>query len=417
MARQRKSQEAVPAGSGIDPAVLDQLVGETRTMEALDGVFRQLKKALIERALDAELTEHLGYGRGEAKPDTQANHRNGATPKTVRTEEGEIPLAIPRDRAGTFEPQLVPKGVRRLPGFDAKVLALYARGLTVREIQGHLEELYQVGVSPDVISTVTDAVLDEVTTWQQRPLDRVYPVVIFDALRLKVRDEGVVRNKAVYLALGVTRDGRKEVLGLWIEQTEGAAFWLRIMTELQNRGLGDILVALVDGLTGFPEAITTVFPQTQVQQCTVHVIRQSLRYVSSKDRRPVARALRPIYAAPTEAAALHALDAFAAGPWGTRYGTIPQLWRRHWEYLAPAFRYPPAIRRLLYTTNAIESLNMQLRKIVKTRGHFPTDAAAMKLLYLALRNIQAKWRSPSREWHNALPFLALLFGDRFTVDA
>lgn len=417
MAKHRKALEPGVAQPGLDPQVLDQLVGETRTMEELDLVFRQLKKALIERALGAELTEHLGYARGEAKPDAQANCRNGATPKTVRTEEGEIPLAIPRDRAGTFEPQLVPKGVRRLPGFDAKVLALYARGMTVREIQGHLEELYQVAVAPDVITTVTDAVLDEVSTWQQRPLDRVYPVVIFDALRLKVRDEGVVRNKAVYVALGVTREGQKDVLGLWIEQTEGAAFRLRIMTELQSRGVSDILVALIDGLTGFPDAITTVFPQAQVQQCTVHVIRQSLRYVSARDRQAVVVALRTIYAAPTEPAALQALEAFAAGPWGARYAMIPQLWRRHWDYLAPAFRYPPAIRRLLYTTNAIESLNMQLRKIVKTRGHFPTDDAAIKLLYLALRNIQAKWSKPFPEWHRALPFLALLFGDRFTVDA
>jgi putative transposase len=417
MAKQPKKQESLVSPREFDAQALDRLVGETRTMEELELVFRQLKKALIERALGAELTEHLGYERGSEKPRAQANHRNGSTPKTVRTEEGELPLAIPRDRAGTFEPQLVPKGVRRLPGFDAKVLALYARGMTVREIQGHLEDLYQVAVAPDLISTVTDAVLDEVTAWQQRPLDRVYPVVIFDALRLKVRDEGLVRNKAVYVALGVTRDGRKDVLGLWIEQTEGAAFWLRIMTELQSRGVADILVALIDGLTGFPDAITTVFPQTQVQQCTVHVIRQSLRYVSSKDRRPVALALRTIYGAPTEAAALDALETFAAGPWGDRYPTIALLWRRHWEYLSPAFRYPPAIRRLLYTTNAIESLNMQLRKIVKTRGHFPTDEAALKLLYLALRNIQAKWHRASREWHTALPFLALLFGDRFTADA
>lgn len=395
---------------------LDALIGETRTPAELEQLFRQMKKRIVERMLDAELSHHLGYAPGEAKPADQPNHRNGTTPKTVLTDDGALPLDIPRDRAGTFAPQLVPKGVRRLPGFDAKVLSLYARGLTVREIQGHLEELYQIAIAPDVISTVTAAVLEEVTAWQQRPLDRVYPVVILDALRVKIRDEGVVRNKAVYLAIGVARDGTKDVLGLWIEQTEGAAFWLRVMTELKSRGVEDILIALIDGLAGFPDAITAVFPQTQIHHCMVHLVRGSLSYVNWKDRKAVAAELRGIYRAPTEAAAQAALTAFAEGPWGERYPPIALMWQRHWDHIRPVFAYPPTIRRLLYTTNAIESLHMQLRKIIKTRGHFPTDEAATKLLYLALRNIIAKWKAPSIEWRAAMPHLAVLFGDRFTVE-
>jgi len=282
------------------------------------------------------------------------------------------------------------------------------------EIQAHLTELYQVEVAPSVISAVADEVMAEVTAWQQRPLERVYPVVIFDALRLKIRDEGVVKNKAVYLALGVDRDGHKDVLGLWIEQTEGASFWLRVMTELKSRGVDDILIALVDGLVGFPEAITTVFPETQVHHCVVHLVRQSLALASWKERKALGAALRAIYRAPTEAAATGALDAVAAGPWGTKYPAIVALWRRHWPYVAPVFAFPPEIRRLLYTTNAIESLHMQLRKIVKTRGHFPTDEAATKLLYLALRNILAKWKRGSHAWKAAMSYLAMLFGTRFT---
>jgi len=392
------------------------LIGDRRTPEEFEALFRQMKKHLVERMLGAELTHHLGYAPGQDKPADQPNHRNGTTPKTVLTDDGALPLAIPRDRAGTFAPQLVPKGVRRLPGFDAKVLSLYARGLTVREIQGHLEELYQIAIAPDVISTVTDAVLEEVTAWQQRPLDPVYPVVILDALRVKIRDEGVVRNKAVYLAIGVARDGTKDVLGLWIEQTEGAAFWLRVMTELKSRGVDDILIALVDGLAGFPEAITTVFPQTQVHHCMVHLVRGSLSYVPWSARRAVGAELRAIYRAPTEAAAQAALEAFAASPAGQRYPPIATMWRRHWDHIRPVFAYPPELRRMLYTTNAIESLHMQLRKIIKTRGHFPTDEAATKLLYLALRNIIAKWKAAGRPWQAALTHLAVLFGERFTLE-
>ena len=407
MAKTKKEPE-------FDEAALDALIGDTTTPAALSALFRKMQKRIAERILAGELTEHLGYGPGEEKPATQANHRNGSTPKTVLTDSGAVPLDIPRDRDGSFAPQLVPKGVRRLPQFDANVLSLYARGVSVREIQAHLEQLYQVEVSPALISAVTDSVLEEVSAWQQRPLDRMYPVVILDALRVKIRDEGVVRNKAVYLALGIDRDGQRDVLGLWIEQTEGAGFWLRVMTELKNRGVEDILVALVDGLVGFPDAITTVFPQTQVHHCVVHVVRQSLAYANWKDRKAIGSALRAIYRAPTEAAADTALAEFARGPWGTRYPAITALWQRHWPYIRPVYAYPPDLRRLLYTTNAIESLHMQLRKIIKSRGHFPTDEAATKLLYLALRNIRKKWEGSVHIWTAALPHFAILFGDRFT---
>jgi len=398
-------------------AALDALIGDTKTPEDLETLFRRMKKALAERILGAELTEHLGYRPGETKPAEQANHRNGTTPKTVLTDDDTVTLEIPRDRAGTFQPQLVPKHVRRLPGFDHKVLSLYARGMTVREIRAHLEELYQIEIAPTVISTVTDAVVEEVTQWQQRPLDPLYPVVLFDCLRVKIRDEGIVKNKAVYLALGVDRDGVKDVLGLWIEQTEGAAFWLRVMTELKSRGVEDILIALIDGLTGFPDAIHAVFPQTQIHHCIVHLVRRSLGYVPHRDRKQVANELRNIYRAPTDAAALEALRSFEQSPWGTRYPTIAPLWHRHWEYLSPVFAYPPAIRRLLYTTNAIESLHMQLRKITKTRGHFPNDEAAAKLLYLAIRNVTAKWERSRHHWIEALTHFAQLFGNRFTSEA
>lgn len=407
----RPSPEPRPV---FDPAAIDAIIGDTKTPAELEALFRAMKQVIVERMLNAELTHHLGYERGKPKPLGQVNHRNGSTPKTVLTDDDTLRLDVPRDRTGTFEPQLVPKNARRLPGFDAKVISLYARGMSVREIQGHLEELYQIRIAPDLISTVTDAVLEEVATWQQRPLEPCYPVVIFDCLRVKIRDEGAVRSKAVYVALGIRSDGCKEVLGLWIEQTEGAAFWHRVMTELANRGVADILIALVDGLVGFPAAITAVFPQTQVHQCVVHLVRQSLAFVAWADRKAVAADLRAIYRAPTEAAALTALTAFEASAWSVRYPTIGPLWRRHWEYISPAFQYPIPVRRLLSTTNAIESLHMQLRKIIKTRGHFPTDDAAAKLLYLALRNIMTKWQKAAREWSVALPHFAILFGDRFT---
>lgn len=411
MAKRRSTEVRIPE------AMLDELLRDVETSSDLlgpEGLFKSLKKALVERVLSAELTHHLGYDKGAEKPEGQDNHRNGSTPKRLITEEGELPIEVPRDRAGTFEPQLVPKGVRRLEGFDEKVLSLYARGMTVREIQGHLQELYAVEVSPDLISTVTDAVLDEVKEWQNRPLDALYPVVIFDALRVKIRDEGTVKNKAVYLALGITRSGSKEVLGIWVEQTEGAKFWLRVMTELKNRGVADILICLIDGLKGFPEAISAVFPQATVQTCIVHLLRHSLEFATWKDRKTIAAELKNIYRAPTVDAARQALEAFASGLWGKKYPAIAASWKRNWERVIPFFAFPIPVRKVLYTTNAIESLHMQLRKIVKNRGHFPNDEAAVKLLYLALTKIEQKWRSgPAIEWKSALAQFAVLFEDRF----
>src|SRR5690349_17799556 len=412
MARSRAKSEPAP---GFDPAALDALIGERKSVGEVEELFRQMKKALMERILAGDVTHHRGYASGEPEPADQPNHRNGTTPKTVLTEDGAIPLAIPRDREGTFEPRLIPKNARRLPRFDQNVLSLYARGMTVREIQEHLEELYQVDVAPSFISAVTDEVLDEVTAWQQRPLEACYAVVFFDCLRVKIRDEGTVRSKAVYVALGVTRGGGKEVSGLWVEQTEGAKFWHRVMTELQTRGVRDILIALVDGLTGFPEAISAVFPQTQIHTCLVHLVHRSLAFVGWQDRKRVAGALRTIYRAETVEAGEAALQAFAASADGARYPLIAPIWERAWAYVTPAFAYPPAVRRILSTTNAIESLHMQLRKILKTRGHFPTDEAALKLLYLAIRNIQLRW-APSPEWRAALPHFVILFGDRFVPE-
>lgn len=392
---------------GVDLTDPQALLGD-------NGVFQQLKKAIAERALNAELTHHLA--NEPAKPGKR-NHRNGSSKKTVLTGDGEMELAIPRDRAGTFEPQLIAKHQRRLPGFDDKVISMYARGMTVREIQGHLAELYGVEVSPDLISTVTDAVWEEVVEWQNRPLDPMYPIVFFDALRVKIRDEGTVRSKAVYLALGVSRDGRKHVLGLWIEQTEGAKFWLKVMTELKNRGLEDILVSVVDGLKGFPEAITAVFPQTQVQTCIVHLIRNSLEYCSWQERKAFAAALKGVYTAISEAEAEQRLAELEAGPWGRKFPTVMQSWRRHWEQIVPFFAFPLEVRRIIYTTNAIESLNMRLRKVIKNRGHFPNDEAATKLLFLALRNIEKDWKMPPVTWRVARNQFAILFGERFLEDA
>jgi transposase-like protein len=409
----RRKKDVAPVDGPVLPAgLIDQLAAAVRSPEDFQAVYRQFQKALTERVLQAELTHHLGYPPGEARsPD--GNARNGTTPKTVLTDTGTLALDIPRDRQSTFTPQFVPKGVRRLPGFDESVIALYARGLTVRELQAYLEERYQVPVSPDLISTVTAEVFAELTAWQSRPLEPVYVAVAFDALRVKIRDEGLVQNKAVYLALGVHPDGRKEVLGFWIAQTEGAAFWHRVFSELQSRGVQDILVAMIDGLTGMADALQTVFPDTQVHRCVVHLVRQSLRFVSWKDRKPLAALLRPIYEAPGEEQARTALAAVAASPYAQRYPDVVPLWERHWAGLAPALQYPTQIRRVLYTTNAIESLNSALRKPLKARGHFPNDEAAMKLLYLALRNIQQQWRSnPSKEWRAALPHLKLLFGSR-----
>jgi len=399
----------------VPDAVLDYFAGPARVMTPteVEDAIRRYKKALLERALGAELTHHLRDVPG-APPDATGNHRNGTTPKTVLTDDGPVPLDIPRDRAGTFEPVLIPKHARRFTGFDDKILALYARGLTVREIQGFLHEMYAVEVSPDLISTVTDAVVEEVTTWQARALDRVYAVVFFDALRVRIRDEGTVRMKAVYLALGIRTDGCRDILGLWIEQTEGAKFWLKVFTDLRARGCEDILIAVTDGLKGLPDALEAAFPQTTLQTCLVHLIRQSLEYASWRDRRALAAALKTIYTAPTDEAARTALDTFEASALGQRFPTVSAAWRRAWEYVVPFFAFPPAIRRLLYTTNVLENVNRQLRKIIKTRGHFPNDDAATKLLWLALRNIIGTWGKRTTGWPDAMNYFAILYGDRFS---
>jgi putative transposase len=404
--------------STIAPELLDQLLTNYAKPEDLlgeEGLFKQLKKALIERALGAELTEHLGYEKGDPAGRGSGNNRNGVSSKTVLTDDGEIEIAVPRDRAGTFEPQLIPKGQTRFEGFDDRILSLYARGMTVREIQGHLTELYGIDVSPDLISRVTDSVLDEVREWQSRPLDPVYPIVFFDALRVKIRDEGLVKNKAVYVALAFNANGEKEVLGLWIEQTEGAKFWLKVVNELKGRGVNDILIAVVDGLKGFPEAITTVFPQTLVQTCIVHLIRNSLAFVSWKDRKAIMPSLKAIYRAEAADIALTRLEEFEA-QWGKRYPAIGPIWRRAWEHVVPFFGFAPSIRKMIYTTNCVEALNRSLRKIIKTRGSFPNDEAALKLLYLAIKNAGLRWRR-GIEWTAAMGQFAIQFGDRFPVAA
>jgi len=396
--------------------LIDQLLAQVANKDAESilgesGLAGQLKKQLAERMLAAELSHHLTT---ETKQGRSGNHRNGSSAKTVITPNGELDLDIPRDRQTTFEPQLVAKHQRRLPGFNDHVISMYARGMSVREIQGHLLELYGLNVSPDLISTITDEVLAEVEQWRQRPLEAMYPVVYFDALRLKIRDEGAVKNKAVYLALGVRADGKKEVLGLWIEQTEGAKFWLKVFNELKTRGLQDVLIAVVDGLRGFPEAIEAVYPQAQIQTCIVHLIRNSLNLASWKDRKSLAAALKPVYQAATADAAAAALAAFAESDWGQKFPTVTAMWRRQWQQVIPFFAYPPEVRKIIYTTNAIESMHMQLRKIVKNRGHFPNDEAASKLLFLALRNIEKDWKMPPVTWKQAANQFAILYGERFT---
>jgi putative transposase len=398
----------------VADAVLDQFgPAAGMSMAEIDAATRRLKRALVERMLGGELSHHLGYPPGGLKPEETSNHRNGTSPKTVLTDDGPVALDVPRDRAGTFEPILVPKHARRLPGFDDKVLALYARGLPTREIQHYLQEIYAIEVSPDLISAVTDAVVAEVTAWQARPLEPMYPVVFFDALRVKIRDEGVVRSKAVYLALAVLPDGRRDILGIWIEQTEGAKFWLKVFTDLKTRGCEDILIAVTDGLKGMPEALEAVYPQTTLQTCIVHLIRRSLDFASYQDRQPLAVALRPIYTAPSAEAAAHALEALADGPWGRRFPMVVKGWRTAWAQVVPFFAFPPDVRRVLYTTNALESVHAGIRRIIKARGHFPTDDAATKLIWLALRNLCATWTAPAQRWKPALHAFAVAYGDRF----
>ena len=413
--RAKKLDYAVAKLPSIPKELVDRFLTGPMTGEAINAAGLAFKQALIEASLNAELTHHLGYAPGAEKPEAAPNHRNGGTSKTVLTGDGKLRIETPRDRDGSFEPVLLPKHARRFTAFDDSIVALYARGLTVREIQGYLAEAYGTEVGHDLISTVADAVLDEVTAWQARPLETVYPVVFFDALRVKIREDNVVRNKAVYLALGVRRDGTREVLGLWIETTEGAKFWMKVFNDLKTRGVNDILIAVTDGLTGMGTALAAVFPRTTLQTCIVHLIRNSLDYASWKDRKPLAAALRPIYAAVSAEAAAAALDAFADGAWGRKFPTVVVAWRRAWEQVIPFFAFPPEIRRVIYTTNAIESVNARLRKIIKTRGHFPTDDAASKLIWLALRNITADWGKAAHHWKEAMHQFAILYDDRFDV--
>lgn len=409
--RNKKPAAALPS---IPKELIDQFVSGPMSAEAVNAASMAFKKALIERALGAELSHHLGYPPGAEKPGEVSNHRNGVTSKTVLTEDGPLRIDVPRDRHGHFEPILIPKHERRFTGFDDKIVAMYARGMTIREIQGFLREQYGTEVSPEFISSVTDAVMAEVTAWQSRPLEPMYPVVFFDALRVKIREDAVVRNKAIYLALGVLPDGTRDILGLWIENTEGAKFWMRVFNDLKTRGVADIFIAVTDGLKGMPEALAAVFPATTLQTCIVHLIRNSLDFASWKDRKALAAAIKPIYTAPSAEAALAELDIFAQGPWGEKFPTVVAIWRRAWDRVIPFFAFPPPIRRVIYTTNAIESINARLRKIIKTRGHFPSDDAATKLIWLALRNITADWGRAAKDWKEAMNQFAILYDERFT---
>ena len=401
----------------IDNELIDSLLKNYKKPEDLigeNGLLKQLTKQLLERAMAAELTEHVGYEKHEAAGNNSGNSRNGKSAKTLSGTFGELTLETPRDRNGTFEPQIVEKHQTRFTGFDANILSLYARGLSTREIQEHLKEIYQVEVSAALISSVTNEVLEEVKAWQNRPLEELYPILYLDAIQFKVRDEGHVRNKAIYLAIGVNLEGYKEVLGLWIAQTEGAKFWLHVVTELKSRGVKDILIACVDGLKGFPEAIESVFPQTQVQLCIVHLVRHSLNYVGWQQRKEVARDLKTIYRAATEAEAEQRLTEFSL-KWAAKFPMIAKSWRSNWLRVIPLFAHPPEIRKIIYTTNAIESLNMSLRKVTKARGSFPNDEAVSKLLYLALRNIAKKWTKPVHAWKDALNRFAILYENRLPL--
>jgi len=415
----REVLPGLPSGPDLDETlqisdeVLDALLAGAKTAQEIagpDGLLGQLTRRLLNRALEAELSEHLGYEAGQAPPGGAGNARNGKPGKTVLTDQGPLRIRAPRDRNGTFEPQLVKKRQTRWIGFDEKVISLYARGLTVREIQGHLAEIYDTEVSPDLISKITDTVLADAKAWQNRPLERVYPIVYLDALVIKLRDGHTVRNHACYVAIGVNLDGERDVLGLWFQQTEGAKFWLHVLTDLKTRGVADILFVCVDGLTGFVEAIEATFPAATVQTCLVHQVRASLRFVSYKDRKPLAGDLRRIYTAVDAEQAGDELQTFAE-KWDHRYPMISASWLERWEQITPFLAYPPEVRRVIYTTNSIEALHRQTRKIIKTRGHFPTEDAARKLIYLAITKAEARWKRVLH-WPTALGAFKIEFGDR-----
>ena len=385
----------------------EEIIGE-------NGLLGELTKRLLERAMAAEMTDHVGYEKHDRAGRNSGNSRNGKSSKTLKGTFGTLPIEVPRDRNGTFEPQIIGKHQTHWTGFDEKIISLYARGLSTREIQQHIEEIYKVEVSPALISNVTEEVIEDARAWQNRQLDEVYPIVFLDALQFKVRDGGHVRNKAVYVAIGIDMNGMKEILGLWIAQTEGAKFWLQVVTELKNRGVTDILIACVDGLKGFPEAIETVFPKTEVQLCIVHLVRHSLKYVSWKLRREVAHDLKAIYTSATDVEAEIRLNEFAA-KWDAKYPLISKSWRANWAHVIPFFAHPPEIRKVIYTTNVIESLNMSLRKVTKTRSSFPNDDALLRLLYLALRNIEKRWVNAIPNWAAALNRFAIVYEDRMPV--
>jgi putative transposase len=398
----------------INEELIDELLADYKKPEDVigeNGLLKRLTKALLERAMNAELADHLGYQKHDPVGYNSGNSRNGTTSKTLKGNFGEMELETPRDRSGTFEPKIVAKGQTRFTGFDDKIVSMYARGMSTREIQGHLQEIYGVEVSPALISNVTEAVLEEVQLWQSRALDAVYPIVYMDALRVKIRADHQIENRAIHVAIGVNLEGTKEVLGLWTVDNEGAKFWLQVLTEIQNRGVKDIFIACVDGLKGFPEAIEAVYPHTQVQLCIVHLVRASLNYVPWKRRKEVATELRKIYRAATEGEAEMRLAEFEI-KWDSTYPMVSRVWRRNWEHIQPFFAYSEEIRKAIYTTNAIESLNMSLRKIIKTRGSFPHPEAALKLLYLALRNAAKKWTMPIANWKAALNRFSILWPER-----
>jgi putative transposase len=393
--------------------LIDELLKDYQKPEDIvgeNGLLKQLTKALLERALSAELTHHLGYEKHDPAGRNSGDSRNGSSAKTVKGDFGEIVVEVPRDRNGSFEPRILKKGQTRFTGFDDKILSLYARGMTTREIQGHLEEIYGVEVSPALISEVTDAVVEEVKAWQSRPLEPLYAIVYLDALYVKMRHEGRVENRAVYVAIGVDLDGRKDVLGLWTSANEGAKFWLAVLTELRNRGVKDLLIVCIDGLKGFPQAIEAVYPGAAVQLCIVHLVRASLNYVNWKERKRVAADLKPIYRAATAEEAEQRLADFTA-EWGAKYRAIGKLWQENWDRVIPFFAFPAEVRKVIYTTNAVESLHMSLRKIIKNRGSFPSEEAALKLLYLALQNVIRKWEA-IQHWKEALNQFEVLWGDR-----
>lgn len=398
----------------ISKEVLDELLKDYKGPEDItgpDGLLKQLTKALVERAMDAEMTMHLGYEKSNQAEKDTTNRRNGKTKKTLRSDQGPLEIEVPRDREGEFAPEIVPKHQREFKGFDDKILSMYARGMTTREIAAHLKEIYGTEVSPELISRATDSVKELLEDWRSRTLERFYPILFLDALVINVREDGKVVKKSIYMALAINLEGRKELLGLWIDQSEGAKFWLRILNELKNRGLQDVLIAAVDGLTGFPEAIAAVFPKTEVQLCIVHMVRNSLKFVPFKDRKAIAADLKKIYTAPSEEVAVDELEAFS-NRWDSRYPMISRSWKSKWSDLTPFFKFPEPIRKVIYTTNAIESLNFSVRKVTKNRQSFPTADAAMKLVFMALQNISTKWTMPIRDWGAALNQFAILYGDR-----